>query len=168
MAERDGTRDESLVEGLSSLPDGSFDDIEPVEGRRDEIYARTARVIRGYRWRRRIRLAAALLLAFAAGGFAGAGLLGDRTSPEQEPLPVATTDRAPRPEPRDLEAEARTALPGERGGLLRRAGDGYLSAAEPDPLSAARCYERLLAEEPDPVAETDDSWLLLYLKLARP
>jgi hypothetical protein len=90
-------------------------------------------------------------------------------------MPIVADAGTARPElpadPRELVTSLAAAGPEERAAALREAGDGYLREGAADPEAALYCYRRFL-EDADPsesrAPRGDDSWLLLYLKLARP
>jgi hypothetical protein len=154
--------DDPLLLGLAG---GDSADREAPSELRDAIYRRTARIVRARRWRKRLALAAAAVLLFAAGVLTGSRFLPFPGGEGAEEAPLVA--RRP-PEPAAIEARLRAARPEDRPEILRRAGDGYLRGDVPDPESALRCYRQLLEERPEnAVASADDSWLLLYLKLSR-
>jgi hypothetical protein len=159
--------DEPLIEGLDLPPEGSFESPDISGDHREAVYRRTALKIRGYRRRRVLRSATLLLAVFLAGAGSGLQFSGPEAVAPAGPRTVETVSPALPSDPRDLDRKLRTAPPEERRRILRHAGDSYLAAAEADPGAAMHCYRQLLKEEGTQVAEADDSWLLLYLKLAR-
>jgi hypothetical protein len=158
-----------LIEGLGPGP-VKFDVPSPPPGLRERLLERTAAAVRSRaRWRR-ARLAAALVLLYAA-GLATAPLLLDRAGPAE---PAAAGKPAPpqaAPAPLDPE-EIRRRVPDaplpERARLLRLAGDLYLEKRG-DPAAALECYRQVLELSLMPASppEPGDSWLLLALKQAR-
>ena len=171
----DHEQDEPLIEGLGHLPPGAFD--EPEEA--PELFARllgeTSAVVRRRRRIRTVLAVAAAILLFVAG--AATERLLSRPEATSNQAPTVHIADAPRPQVRPLPANSRdlenrlaATQPEERASVLRQAGDDFLSSENADPEAALYCYQRLLdSEELTAVATPGegDSWLLLYLKLAR-
>jgi hypothetical protein len=141
---------------------------EPDDAVRGRILALTGAVVRR---RRYARYAAAVLAVVAAWGIglvtprfweAGAAAPPRGVGPPAMPAPTP-----PSVAPTDFESRAAFATTvGERGALLKRAGDRYLSELG-DVEGALRCYRELLSlhsrderERPD----AEDTWLLAALR----
>jgi hypothetical protein len=154
---------------LDSLPAGSFDFPLPPAGLREEVYRRTARVVRVRVRHRRLRLALAFAIVFGAGlsigRFPGIG-----TPAAPLARPPADIDRAlTAPAPGELQRRVPEAVPEDRPGLLRQAGDSYL-LSQGNLEGALECYRQYLeiaapdGRRPSPAGDT---WLLEALKQGR-
>jgi hypothetical protein len=155
-----------LVEGLGPGP-LRFDVPRPPAGLRERLLERTSAVVRSRaRWRR-IRIACALVLVYAAGIATAVPLLLDRSGPAER----AASEPEPRPaapallDPDEVRRSVADAPPAERARLLRLAGDLFLEGRG-DASAALECYRQVL--ELSPVlasrSEPGDSWLLIALK----
>lgn len=143
------------------------------DGRREELFARTAAVLRQRLWLRRFGLVLLGVGLFAAGWFAKPTPEPETitvTVPVPQPVPVEPREPAyaPPPTAARLELDAELAeTPAASAKLYKRAADQFL--AEKNIAAAARCYALHLAAAPpaDRAADANDSWLLLELKAAR-
>lgn len=140
----------------------------------DAAWAATARVVRRRRWWRRGRTGLLIL-----GGFVAGLLAMNRVSPpvnnrltDQMVASANDRDEPAAAEsyvdegPRRLERWAESAEGEKRRVLFRRAGDGYLKRG--DEIAAVRCYRHAIdgGSPPELAIRTEDSWLLMSLKLA--
>lgn len=183
MQPGDLDQNEPLLEGLRELPAGAFRLPQPSGEFRDTVWQRTAGVVRGRRWRRRVIAVGGVLVAYAA-GLGTAALVSIRVAAPTASRPVvAAAEPAGESLAGDLEAtrdlgalsarELEEQVPlnplSERPRLLKLAGDRYL-ADWGDVQGALRCYRQLLDRLP-PGERTahapGDSWLLVTLKNAR-
>ena len=143
---------------------------------RRRLLIETTQVLRQRQRRRRIAFA----LALAAGVLlllGGVAWLRPRPGLPTPPPPrgehVAEAPTAPLPLAADtpaavIERIGETSAPDQRADLYRRAGDRYLEEAS-DADAALRCYTQALDDgsDADLTVSTDDSWLLMALKLDR-
>jgi hypothetical protein len=129
----------------------------------------TTRVLRRRRWWRRGR--AGMLMA---GCFVAGALVMYRQTPTANWDVVAATppdvhEAEPQPieAPRRLERWAANAQGDKQRTLYRRAGDGFLKYG--DEVAAVRCYRKALnGGSPTELAvNTEDTWMLMSLKIAR-
>jgi len=141
---------------------------------KEQILAKTIRVIRQRRWSRRLAVAAAMAACYAAGVLTmwsaprhadvpTTSPIADAPRPLSQPEPSRST---PTLSPVQLEWQA---IDQRHGGadLYREAGDRYLNEAQ-DVESALRCYRNALARggKEALAISPDDSWLLVALKSA--
>jgi len=173
------------MDGLESLPAGSFSSKNPPVQLRESIWRQSSAIVRGRRRRRRELLVGLVLLAYAAGmgtacfvpGSHGADLAGGVRQEggwgpaNKEGSPAADSSEMDQwlLDPERLEAELAAAEPSRHQELLKRAGDLRLSR-QMDIEGALRCYRQFLdSESPLEQArpEAGDSWLLVFLKHAR-
>jgi hypothetical protein len=142
------------------------------EAFRQELFRRTAGVLRRRRWMRRAGVALALAACYAAGVLAPPPAVPhmDRSADFARGDPEATV---PLPAEAPAVAKDRSALALEwqaldstdgRAELFRKAGDRYLEEWGDVP-SALRCYRSAL-DAGDTIGP-DDSWLLMALKQAK-
>ncbi len=134
---------------------------------RQELFARTARVLHRRRLARRLGRAGALAAACAAGLL----LVPWALPPEEPPSPseaVVMKEEPPEEAAPPVALEWRALeRPGEAARYYRAAADGYLQ--EGDTTNATRCYANALDEGGSAALEasTDDTWLFLAIKQAR-
>ncbi len=171
MGRIDGEDGPPFFEGPEGLPAGSFDLPRPPAGFREEVFRRTARVVRRRVHLRRLGLAIAGSLIFALGLvtgqlFPGNGGPGLAPSPPEAPGASLT---APSRGPREILRQVPDAPPADRPGLLRRAGDSYLSSSG-DLEAALDCYRQYLEISTAAGSDAPDgggTWLLEALKQGR-
>lgn len=164
--------DEPLLDGIESLPAGTWDaPPAATPGFHDALFARTAGVLRSRARRRRLAGLGAVILAYVAGA-ATVHLLSNRIragGPAPRPASPLEIVRAADDTPDDLVREA-LATPGTaRAALFERAGDRFL-AERGDIESALACYRRSLDAQPSDggiAVDPGDNWLLIALKQAR-
>ena len=138
---------------------------------RQDVYARTRRVLRRGRRLRQVAYFAVMLHAFVGGMGTMYAVLRPVPAPD-EPARSASKE-APQPLAPDVPALAREweafDSADRRAELYRRAGETYLKQ-ENDPLSALRCYTNALdngTERDRTISPENDDFLLMAIKNAR-
>ncbi|MBN1418261.1 MAG: hypothetical protein JXP34_05760 [Planctomycetes bacterium] len=162
---------EPLLEGGGAVPPGAWSGPGAAGGFRDALLARTLGAVRARVRRRRAAHLVIVLLAYAAGAATVHVLTGSPGAGGSAPRPAISEPAAirPAPTPDDLVRLAVRRPAEEKAGLLRTAGDRYLSERG-DIEAALGCYRRSLDSRPsgDSVAvEPGDNWLLIALKQSR-
>jgi hypothetical protein len=141
---------------------------------RQDVYARTRRVLRRRRHLRQFAYVGGLAASFAAGLLVMWMTLPARSASKETPLPVPSASKETPPLP-NIPATQPEALAQEwrafdsedqRGEVYKQAGDRYMTE-ESDPQSALRCYSISLDNGTEQDISTDDNWLLMAIKIAR-
>lgn len=145
------------------------------DGRREQVWLKTAGVLRRRRWFRRGRIVVALAACYAAGvasmhywPASRQSLREVASAPVKDPSqPKSPVDPYQNDTPHQIERWAGLADGKKRLVLYRRAGDGFLSRGQE--VSALRCYKQAL-DLGGPAAlavREEDTWLMMQMKIAR-
>lgn len=174
----ESNQDEPLLDGVDDVPESAFDSAPVRAAFQDEVYAETVRVLRGKRRRRKLKWAAALGAAYAAGILTIIAIPDapmPPTAPEVERTPVVpaaveqpNTGTESMPYYEALALALHRAEPDERATILRAAGDHYFEGY--NDLAEASLYYRqyLAALSPEERLQpsSGDNWLLLTMRQA--
>jgi hypothetical protein len=150
------------IDDLLAPPTAAVDDVF-----RQEVLARTTKVLRGRRRLSQLARLAGLAACFVAGLVTSHGL---RPTEPSAPSPVVARSAPPAVDATSALALEWEAIdhPDRAGALYRAAGDNYL-AEDADPQAAVRCYGNALSagSPQDLTIDPSDSWLLMAIKDAR-
>jgi hypothetical protein len=161
---------------MSEFPEGQPDSLDellmPSVGRvddavRQEVLARTTRVLHRRRWVAHLRRLACLAACYVAGLLT---MYDFRPEPSPSPPQPTGAPTSPPSGPASALALEWQAIdhPEQAGPVYQAAGDRYL-AEDADPGAAARCYGSALSAGASEslTIEPNDSWLMMAIKDAR-